>query len=181
MQTGLQSYDRTVLLETKSLRGSVLRFNHMFCPQCANHNLDGAKFCRVCGMNLEVVSLALTNRLPQPLVSPSASSLEKRATGTGSVVQGAILLGTSFLIFLAGLLFSRRPMPWLIFWSVFFGWMACWGSIVLAIGVGRLIEGKVSSSKELERGSSEGSPIDFLPNASVTDHTTRQLGQRKSQ
>jgi len=72
-------------------------------------------------------------------------------------------------------------MPWLIFWSVFFGWMACWGSIVLAIGVGRLIEGKVSSSKELERGSSEGSPIDFLPNASVTDHTTRQLGQRKSQ
>jgi len=129
-------------------------------------------------MNLELVGFALTNRLPQPLGSPSPSSLQKRAEGTGSVVQGTILLGTSLLIFLAGLLFSRRPMPWLVFWTVFFGWMACWGSIALSIGVGRLIEGKVRS-KELGPGSNESSPFVFLPNASVTDHTTRQLGQRK--
>jgi len=150
----------------------------MFCPLCSNHNLDEAKFCRVCGTNLELVSLALTNRLP--LAPPPGNQLQKRAAGTGAVVQGTILLGTSLLIFFAGLLFSRGPMPWLVFWTVFFGWMACWGSIALAIGVGRLIEGKVGRSKgELQPGSSESSPITFLPNASVTDHTTRQLGQRK--
>src|SRR5262245_50004940 len=100
MQTGVRSYDRAVFPETKYLSGIVLVFSHMFCPQCANHNLDEAKFCRVCGTNLELVSLALTNRLPQPLVAPGSKALEKRAAGTGAVVQGAILLGTSLLIFL---------------------------------------------------------------------------------
>ncbi len=90
-------------------------------------------------------------------------------------------MGTSLLIFLAGLLFSRRPMPWLVFWTVFFGWMACWGSISLSIGVGRLIEGKVGRSKgELNPVMDNSSPVGFLPNESVTDHTTRQLGQRKN-
>jgi len=173
----MRSYDRTLFYETKSLSGRVLDFNHMFCPQCSNHNLDEAKFCRVCGTNLELVSLALTNRLP--LAPQSGAQLQKKAAGTGAVVQGSILLGTSLLIFLAGLLFSRGPMPWLVFWTVFFGWMACWGSILLSIGVGRLIEGKLSRGKELEPGRSESSPIAFMPDASVTDHTTRQLGQRK--
>jgi hypothetical protein len=152
--------------------------NNMFCPQCSNHNLDGAKFCRVCGTNLELVSLALTNRLPAPL--PSSGNPQK-AAGTGAVVQGSILLGTSLLIMLVGMLFSQKPMPWLFFWSVFFGWMACWGSVSLAIGVGRMIERKVSPSvKEAQLTQVEDSPVGFLPTTSVTDHTTRQLGQRKS-
>ena len=30
----------------------------MYCPRCATQNLDGAKFCRACGTNLEARLLA---------------------------------------------------------------------------------------------------------------------------
>jgi hypothetical protein len=177
----MRSYDRTVFPETKSLSGSVLGSNNMFCPQCSNHNLDEAKFCRVCGTNLELVSLALTNRVPQALISPNSKPPHKRPDGSRAVVQGSILLGSSLLILLAGVLFSRGHFPWLVFWTFFFGWMACWGTVSLAIGVGRMIEAKVTPSlKGPQTGPEENSSVGFLPTISVTDHTTRQLGQRKS-
>ena len=31
----------------------------MYCPRCATQNLDGSKFCRACGTNLETIAIAL--------------------------------------------------------------------------------------------------------------------------
>ena len=36
----------------------------MFCPKCAAQNIDGAKFCRVCGANISLVPAALSGQLP---------------------------------------------------------------------------------------------------------------------
>ena len=35
----------------------------MFCPKCGTQAIDGTKFCRSCGADLEVVSAALTGKL----------------------------------------------------------------------------------------------------------------------
>ena len=38
----------------------------MFCPKCGTQGIDGTKFCRNCGADLEVVSAALTGKLALP-------------------------------------------------------------------------------------------------------------------
>lgn len=38
----------------------------MFCPKCGTQAVDGTKFCRSCGADLEVVSAALTGKLALP-------------------------------------------------------------------------------------------------------------------
>jgi hypothetical protein len=38
----------------------------MFCPKCGGQAIDGTKFCRSCGSDLEVVSAALTGKLAVP-------------------------------------------------------------------------------------------------------------------
>jgi cytochrome c biogenesis protein CcdA len=37
----------------------------MYCPNCSQKNYDQQKFCRKCGMNLERISAALTEQLPE--------------------------------------------------------------------------------------------------------------------
>jgi hypothetical protein len=74
---------------------------------------------------------------------------------------------------------------WLILWTVFFGWMACWGVISMAFGIGGLIEsstmsraidqpmGRVTTPTDNELASSSF----FLdsPPASITELTTEPL------
>lgn len=45
----------------------------MFCPKCGTQAIDGTKFCRSCGSDLETVSAALTGKL----VAPSQKDLKK--------------------------------------------------------------------------------------------------------
>ena len=35
----------------------------MFCPKCATQNVDGASYCRSCGVNISLVPQALTGQL----------------------------------------------------------------------------------------------------------------------
>ena len=128
----------------------------MFCPQCSIHNLEGAKFCRACGTNLEVVYLALAGRLQIPEKSsevtsppPKRSPEEKKRAGAQNVVQGGILLSVSLLIGLFGFVATRGRFPWLMIWTLFFGWMACWGTISLASGLGQLIGAKFTQSQAI--------------------------------
>jgi hypothetical protein len=162
----------------------------MFCPQCSIHNLEGAKFCRACGTNLEVVYLALAGRLQIPEKSsevtsptPKRSPQEKKRAGAQNVVQGGILLSVSLLIGLFGFVATRGRFPWLMIWTLFFGWMACWGTISLASGLAQLIGAKFTTipsnpEEPFSFGSIQDKAIEPFP--SVTDHTTRQLGQGNS-
>lgn len=165
----------------------------MYCPECATQNLEAAKFCRVCGTNLEVISLALRGN-PQTQVNQAKTEeqglvknsdwVRKKAQGTRSVVQGSVLLGVSSLIGLLGLIVSRGKFVWFPIWTVFFGWMACWGAIALAMGLSRLSESKVmlQAFNSVSRGTIEpqaitGGAADLSIPPSVTEHTTRQLKQ----
>ena len=156
----------------------------MFCPQCSTPNQDSAKFCRTCGTNLEVVALALAGHPPteHSLAAAAEANLKKRSEATGNVVQGSILLSFSLLIGFLGFLFTRGRFPWLMIWTVFFSWMACWGAISISIGLSGLIGAKLTS------GSPNPTPDSYtplgdsekhaFPPASVTDHMTRQLGRK---
>jgi hypothetical protein len=48
---------------------------NVYCPKCGAQSTDGARFCRHCGTNLEVVSRALTGHLA-PLPNDSALNRE---------------------------------------------------------------------------------------------------------
>jgi hypothetical protein len=164
----------------------------MYCPECATQNIEPAKFCRVCGANLEAVSLALAGSRSSSLrqattdvsVSNDVGSRKKERCGRRHLVQGSILLAASSLIALVGLAVSRGGFAWFPIWAVFFGWMACWGTVSVALGLGRLIEGtgtvRLISSTSKTTSSLEGpAPVKIFP-ASVTEHTTRQLEQKQT-
>jgi len=104
-------------------------------------NLDGAKFCRACGTNLETVALALSQQLDPAAKKPKTikNKLEKRSEGLAKIVRGFGLIGGSALVGAALAVFSNEP-DWIIIWMIFAGWMACLGVIGLVSGVAALIE-----------------------------------------
>jgi hypothetical protein len=172
----------------------------MYCPRCATQNLDGAKFCRACGTNLETVALALAQQLDPAQADKDAAKtpkagknkLEKRSEGLAKIVRASGLIGGSALVGAALALFSNKP-DWIIIWMIFAGWMACWGVILLVSGFANLIESgftrlqakhtageTVSRTTPLESGDDQemlptpATPELSLP-SSITEHTTELL------
>ncbi|MCA1558248.1 MAG: zinc ribbon domain-containing protein, partial [Acidobacteria bacterium] len=37
----------------------------MFCPKCATQNMENAHFCRACGLDISLVPVAMTGRMPE--------------------------------------------------------------------------------------------------------------------
>ena len=172
----------------------------MYCPRCATQNLDGAKFCRACGTNLETVALALAQPLDPAQLDkdaakkpkPAKNKVEKRSEGLTNIVRASGLIGGSALVGAALALFSNNP-DWIIIWMIFAGWLACWGVMCLVSGIAALIESRfmplqaghptretVSTTTPLRSGddqeilSSSATPKLSLPQ-SVTEHTTELL------
>ena len=122
----------------------------MYCPQCATPYSDGAKFCRACGQELEAVALVLSSKPVPPAATdknkrePKTKQdwLEQHSAGVVGITKGAILLAVSLLIGVALALFVPGDVPWILIWLVFVGWLACWGGIELAYGVGGVLEAK---------------------------------------
>lgn len=154
-------------------------------------NLDDAKFCRSCGMDLETVSVALADagspNKPKKKTKhgkPAKTWAEKRSAAMRDIVQGAILTAASAVICVAFAMFLTVP-DWLILWTVFFGWMACWGVISLAFGIGGLIESSTMSRAVDQPMGRVTAPTDnesasasfFLeaPPPSITELTTEPL------
>ena len=162
----------------------------MYCPECATPNVDLAKFCRLCGTNLEALGLALSDN--RSLATQSVTTgklignddwLTKESAAERKVVEGSVLLGVSSLIAIIAFFVTRGRFAWFPIWTVFFGWLTCWGTISLAFGLGRLIEAR-SMLRRLHPRSETPSLFDKdnavrtpLP-PSVTEHTTRQLEQK---
>ena len=118
------------------------------------------------------------------LAAAAQANLKKRREATGNVVQGSIMVSFSLLIALLGFIFTRGHFPWLVIWTLFFSWMACWGTISIALGLGGLIGAKLTSSSgspipDSYTGPFRDSGMNAFPPSSVTDHTTRQLGQKQ--
>lgn len=164
----------------------------MYCPRCATQNVDNAKFCRACGTELEAVASVLTNKFPPP-----GDWLEKYAESKHKIIKGAILLGAALLIGGVPALFLGVVFPVVMLWTVFFGWMAGWGVVSLASGVGELVKSKtmLRQTKQFDSGLTTTEPSELPPAAheprmlddvtgakpysplSVTEHTTELLGE----
>jgi hypothetical protein len=175
----------------------------MYCPGCAAQNPDSAKYCRKCGADLEVVALALAGQDPaidgNDKVGPETPDwMKKRGKGVRNATQGAILLLTSLLIGVALALFTNKP-DWMVIWMIFFGWMAGWGAVSLAFGVGYLLEGRLLSRHSARAASGATTTAQLSPLAdqievpsiatapaeyagmSVTENTTEHLGEQRQQ
>jgi zinc-ribbon domain len=169
----------------------------MYCPRCATQNLDGAKFCRACGTNLETVALALAQQLDaaqsdKDVAKEPRNKLEKRSEGLTTIVRASGLIGASALVGAALALFSNKP-DWIIIWMIFAGWMACWGVISLVSGIAALIESRFTPpqakhiagepvSRTTPLGSGDDQEILPAPDtpklslpSSITEHTTELL------
>jgi len=164
----------------------------MYCPQCATQNTDNAKFCRTCGTDLEAVALLLTNKLPLP-----GSWFENYGESKHRVIKGAILLAAALLIAGVPSLFIEELFLWVMLWTVSFGWMAGWGIVSLASGVGEMVKSKtvLRQMKQFDRGLTSTEPSQLSSAAyepriledatsakpysplSVTERTTDLLGK----
>lgn len=120
----------------------------MYCPRCAAQNLEGTKFCRTCGTNLEVVALALTDSFPvekanKKIVSSKTGKtwIKKRSEGMKNLIQGVGLLSASALLAAMLGIFSNNP-DWIVIWLVLVGWMAVLGVVTVGSGIGDLIEAR---------------------------------------
>ena len=164
----------------------------MYCPRCATQNTGDAKFCRTCGTDLEAVALVLTNKVPLP-----GAWLEKYGESKRKVIMGALLLGAALLIGGVPALFIGVIFPLVMLWTVFFGWMAGWGIVSLASGVGEMVKSKtmLRQTKQFGVGPTTAEPSELSSAAhesrmladvtrakpyspsSVAEHTTGLLGE----
>jgi zinc-ribbon domain len=175
----------------------------MYCPQCATPHKEGSKFCRSCGTELEAVALALSGGTAKAAEAGEKKSesktaedwLEKHIEGVKGISGGATLMAVSLLIGVALALFVPADVPWMLVWMVFFGWLAVWGGIELASGIGGVLEAKsrlrlmgpagrrAAGEAAPRQLSSPGEPVTLTnasaftssPPLSVTEETTRQL------
>ncbi len=50
----------------------------MFCPKCAAHNLDDAKFCRACGADISLVPQVMSGQMSERIANADAGRVESR-------------------------------------------------------------------------------------------------------
>ena len=167
----------------------------MYCPQCATANPADVKFCRSCGLELEPLVSALTRSAAKKPGKPDPDTedwVDKRIKGVSAVTRGSILMAVSFLLILPFALFlpATFDAPWILIWTVFFGWMTVWGGIEVAYGLSSLLESRSKLRYLREAGqdiaidarerTSQSLPNPALrgaPRTSVTEGTTRQLNE----
>lgn len=178
----------------------------MYCPHCAAQNIDDAKFCRACGSDLEIISLALTDpsglrtrisKNKEETAKKPKNRLETRIEGVRNTIQGAFMLVASFVIGAALGLFLPADVPWILIWMVFFGWLAVWGAFSMAGGLGALVESRMMlrqpvadeiaaantaellpAAREMQTISNAPTTAEMSPQLSVTEHTTELLSKR---
>ncbi|HYV03696.1 MAG TPA: zinc ribbon domain-containing protein [Blastocatellia bacterium] len=111
----------------------------MYCPGCSTQANEGAKFCKVCGMNLSAITQALNGItvVSDPIRDREFKHARKQISDgiQGSAVGAAILLAAALPYFLVSQLAS-----WLLVWSLA---LALLGIVKLFRSVGGIIDAKV--------------------------------------
>lgn len=165
----------------------------MYCPQCATANPADVKFCRACGLELETLVSALTKSSASKPVKPESTAdewVDERIKGVSGVTRGGILIAVSLLLILPFALFlpASFDAPWILIWTVFFGWMTVWGGIEVAYGLSSLLESRSKlrflreHRQEIAVGAEHPDSVVLkdgsqrpAPRGSITERTTRQL------
>ena len=151
----------------------------MFCPKCGNKAIDGTKFCRSCGQDLEVVSGALTGAL----TLPNQGKKKKKNKDDDEHSNDPDKLWSSFITNgLSGLAFIVVAI-FLTVTGISGGHV--WGFWLLIPGAGMLGSGIASylKAKRIEQrlASGQASNAFGLPTANLQDAPFNQLNQPLSQ
>ncbi len=166
----------------------------MFCPKCATENIDGARFCRSCGIDVSLVPQALAGTLPQaaPVVEDddddSRRSRRRHRRGKNPSIEGGlrnIFVGVGFLMVAIALAFTPMGRMW---WF----WMLIPAFSMIGGGVAEYMRAKnepdmilppaAQGRPQMSRSAFAGElpqreRSDLMaPPPSVTEGTTRHLG-----
>lgn len=146
----------------------------MFCPGCATESADGAKFCKSCGMNLTVITQALSGgvSVSDPIRDREYKRARKQISdGIQGAAAGAALVVAAVLAYL---LIHNYALVYA-------------GSLVLALGgtvklfrsVGRVVDAKVGPrliDPSLQTRSTSGlSSAQVLPSGPTVSAPSRRL------
>ena len=110
----------------------------MYCPGCSTHSMDGAKFCKSCGMNLSVITQALNGGvvISDPIRDREFKRARKQISDGihGSAIGAALLVAAALLYFLI------HTTTWIYPVSLM---LALGGIIKLFRSVGSIVDAKV--------------------------------------
>ena len=110
----------------------------MYCPTCSTHSTDGAKFCKACGLNLNVITQALNGgvAISDPIRDREFKRVRKQISDgiQGSAIGAALLIAASVPYFILPL------TPWIYTVSLL---LALGGIVKLFRSVGSIVDAKV--------------------------------------
>lgn len=157
----------------------------MYCPNCAAP-IEGVKFCRGCGTNVELVPQAISGELAEIAEGSGRRRRKRRRQASIENAVSSFFTGVAFLLVALAI---GRFMPggatwW--FWMLIPG-LACIGSAVgqyLRIRSDRdLLESRLGGQAQISQAQPSQLEAPKAPTtsnlaekASVTEHTTRHLG-----
>jgi hypothetical protein len=161
----------------------------MFCPKCATQNVEGASFCRACGVNIGLVPQALTGQLPTAVGSEYSvrdwRKLRRKRPPTIDEAVRHLMMGIAFVI-VSILIGKYSPGGW-TWWY----WMLIPAFTFLGRGISDLIRlnqarGELTPPQISQTPMSSATPVQSFPARgtnellppvpSVTEGTTRHLG-----
>lgn len=115
----------------------------MYCPTCSTQAVEGAKFCKTCGMNLNVVSQALNGEVivTDPLREREFKRARKQVSdGIHGVAVGTALLVAALLPYILNKTVGLTLNSYLVALALLF---ALAGIIKLFRSIGSIIDAKV--------------------------------------
>ncbi|MDX6696574.1 MAG: hypothetical protein QOF02_4177 [Blastocatellia bacterium] len=175
----------------------------MFCPRCAAHNIDDARYCRVCGADISLLPQMLSGQLNVEPADADETAVdrkskrkrkekeEKEKAKQPPTLEKAfenIGVGVAFLVI--SVMIARFMPGGRLWWF----WMLIPALACAGEGIGQLMRLKSekstgSAQPQHLRASSVGErrhlpPRDtaemLMPPPSITEHTTRHLGAERS-
>jgi hypothetical protein len=155
----------------------------MFCPKCATQNDERASFCRSCGVNISLVSQALSGQLP-PAEQPAQDLYSRKRRGQEASIEQAIqgiTMGVAFAV--VALLVARFAPAGAIWWF----WLLIPSFGCFAKGFSQLARLRMAKNQLPTYAQPQVNTVRtdlprpttgelMTPVASVTEGTTRHLG-----